>query len=278
MSEAYTAARFKEEGRAALAEFFACCFFVFFGAGSVVGALSATGDAGPVEPVNYALSFGFSITVLAFCIGDVSGGHINPAVTVTLAVTRNITVSRAVFYIAAQIAGGIVGGGFLFMSVEKGSYASGIGLASDITPFGGFWLEMMGTLLLLFTVYNVAVWSGKPLEHDLAGSTISALAPLPIGLAVMVSHLTLGPLTGCGINPARVIGAVVWEDEAWWKGRTGEHFWIYMIGPLVAALIAPLTYAALYGTVSPGSAGKEHPEHAKEYKDDPNKVVPLDGK
>merc|ERR1719199_2292388 len=109
MSEAYTAARFKEEGRAALAEFFACCFFVFFGAGSVVGALSATGDAGPVEPVNYALSFGFSITVLAFSIADVSGGHINPAVTVSLAVTRNITGTRLALYIPAQIGGGIVG-------------------------------------------------------------------------------------------------------------------------------------------------------------------------
>jgi len=155
MSEPYTMARFKEEARASLAEAFACCLFVFFGAGSVVGALSATGDAGPVEPVNYALSFGFSITVLAFSIGDVSGGHINPAVTVSMVVTRNITVSRAVMYIFAQIGGGIVGGGLLRMCVEKGSYASGIGLASDITPAGGFFLEFMGTLLLIFTVFNV---------------------------------------------------------------------------------------------------------------------------
>ena len=161
---------------------------------------------------------------------------------------------------------------------------------------GGFFLEFMGTLLLIFVVFNVAVWAGKPLENDIAGScslrrvpssccsiglslclrhrrltvsalcllailtisgsTISALAPLPIGLAVAVSHLTLGPLTGCGINPARVIGAVVWEGKDWWDGRSGQAFWIYIAGPFAASLVGPLLYAALYGTVSPGSAGK----------------------
>ena len=153
----------------------------------------------------------------------------------------------------------------------------------------------------IFVVFNVAVWAGKPLENDIAGSrslshvtshccstrlslclhhrrldglrtihtvailtiagsTISALAPLPIGLAVAVSHLTLGPLTGCGINPARVIGAVVWEGKDWWDGRSGQAFWIYIAGPFAASLVGPLLYAALYGTVSPGSAGKGKPE------------------
>ena len=141
-------AHIKQEARAALAEFLACIFFVFFGAGSVVGAVSATGDVGPVEPVNYALSFGFSITILAFSIGDLSGAHINPAVTLSLAVSRNLTLTRAFMYIAAQISGGIVGGGLLFMCVDHDSYHSGIGLADDITPAGGFFLEFMGTLLL----------------------------------------------------------------------------------------------------------------------------------
>ena len=74
----------------------------------------------------------------------------------------------------------------------------------------------------------------------IAGSTISALAPLPIGLAVAVSHLTLGPLTGCGINPARVIGAVVWEGKDWWDGRSGKAFWIYIAGPFAASLPSEL--------------------------------------
>ena len=88
-----------------------------------------------------------------------------------------------------------------------------------------------------------------------------------------------GPLTGCGINPARVIGAVVWEDEDWWKGRTGKAFWIYIAGPLVAALLGPLTHAVLYGTVSPGTAGKKASGGATDKADKEdlaNKVMPLE--
>ena len=100
-------AQLTAELRGAWAEAIACFFFVFFGAGSVCGAVSATNDLGPVEPVNYALSFGFSITILAFAIGDVSGGHINPAVTLALAVTGNVTPTRALMYVVMQMLGGI---------------------------------------------------------------------------------------------------------------------------------------------------------------------------
>ena len=87
----------KVEARCAFAEFCATLLFVFFGPGSVSAAVAATGGLGPVEPVNYALSFGWSITILAFSIGDVSGAHINPAVTLSMALTKNISPVRAVF-------------------------------------------------------------------------------------------------------------------------------------------------------------------------------------
>ena len=98
---------------------------------------------------------------------------------------------------------------------------------------------------------------------------------MPIGLAVTVSHLTLGPLTGCGINPARVIGATVWEDKDWWDGRTGDAYWIYMIGPLLASVVGPCCYAALYGTVSPGNAGKGKQGNDTSTTSQSDKVVPL---
>ena len=80
MAEEPTAtARFRAELTGAWAEFLASLFFVFFGAGSVCGAVKAVGEPVVVEPINYAASFGFAITFLAFAIGDVSGGHINPA-------------------------------------------------------------------------------------------------------------------------------------------------------------------------------------------------------
>ena len=106
-------ARIKLEARAAFAEAVACCFFVYFGAGSVCGALSATGDLGPVEPINYATAFGFAITILAFAIGNLTGAHINPAVTLALAVSSNLSLTRCLLYIPSQIVGGIIGGGLL---------------------------------------------------------------------------------------------------------------------------------------------------------------------
>ena len=120
-------------------------------------------------------------------------------------------------------------------------------------------VSQVGTLVLIFVVFNVAVWAGKPLENDIGGSTISALAPLPIGLTVLVVHLTLGPFTGCGINPMRVLGAVLWEDTMWWESPAGLNIWIYFAGPIAAALVGPLLYLTIYGTIKPGSAGKKQP-------------------
>lgn len=262
-TELTTKERLLKELRAASAEAIACCLFVYFGAGSVCGAKQAVG-LGPVEPVNYALAFGLLITCLAFAIGSVSGGHINPAVTLAMAVTQNITPTRAILYFFAQCIGALAGGALLYAAVGKDSYYSGIGLASDITPGMGLVHEFMGTLLLIFVVFNVAVWTSKPLESDFGGSVVSSMAPLPIGFAVLCAHLTLGPFTGCGINPARVLGAVVFEEN-FWDGDAGKAFWIYWVGPFLASFVGPLLYFALFGTVKPGNTSSDHPDAVKEF-------------
>ena len=250
--------RLLSELRGAYAEFLASFFLVFFAAGSVSAAVSAVEPtAATVEPTNYSLAIGFAITILAFAIGDVSGGHINPAVTLAFAVTGNISLTRSALYMTLQLLGGLAGGATLLGAVGEHNYHyhSGIGLAPDVTPAGGFALEFMGTFLLTFVVFNVAVWSGEPLQTDVKGWTISALAPLPIGWAVMVAYLAIGPFTGAGINPMRVLGAVAFESDAWWESN-GHALWIWVAGPLLASFVGPLTYLSLYGTVKPGSAGK----------------------
>ena len=90
-------------------------------------------------------------------------------------------------------------------------------------------------------VFNVAVWTSKPLETDVAGSTISALAPLPIGFAVLAAHLVCGPYTGCGINPARVLGAIVFDDNITWESYTAKYAWIYFVGPYQPSIAIPPT-------------------------------------
>jgi len=165
----------------------------------------------------------------------------------------NCELRAGVLYIIAQFLGGILGGATLLGSVGEGDYKSGIGMRSDLATCGqGFLMEFMGTLVLLFTVFHVAVWASKPDQNDLSNSLVAALAPIPIGLAVFVAHLVLGPFTGCGINPARVVGAVIWEKD-FFDGYAGDCFWIYFAGPLMASLIAPLLYRALYGTFVAGA-------------------------
>lgn len=88
-------------------------------------------------------------------------------------------------------------------------------------------------------VFNVAVWTSRPLETDVAGSTISALAPLPIGFAVLAAHLVCGPYTGCGINPARVLGAIVFDDNITWESYTAKYAWIYFVGPYQPSIAPP---------------------------------------
>jgi aquaporin PIP len=186
------------------------------------------------------------ITTLAFAIGDLSGGHMNPAVTVSMLATKNISPIRGCLYIVSQCVGGIIGGGMVKLAVGKDHYVSGIGKAPFVTAGGAFVLEFMGTLVLIFTVFHVAIWAANVKEH-LTSSNTQALAPLPIGFAVLVVHLAIGPLTGCGINPARVLGAVVWQEKEPFPG----HHWVYYIGPFAASIVGPLVYFVLYGTVHP---------------------------
>lgn len=100
----------RDELRAAGAEMIATCLLVFFGVGSVCGAIRS---GQPVQPINYAVSFGFCITALAYSIADISGGHINPAITASFMLTGNISIFRGVLYIVAQLIGGFIGGGLL---------------------------------------------------------------------------------------------------------------------------------------------------------------------
>jgi MIP family channel proteins len=251
-----TKTRVKEFTRACFAEFFATSIFVCVVTGSVSAAkFSAlehdTGSGLPFQPVGFSLAIGLAITILAFAIGDISGGHMNPAVTLTLAITRNIPPLRAIAFMLSQTTGAIMAGGLIRGAIGKNNYHSGIPYKLPVTPSGGFFLEFLGTTILLFTVLTVAVWASPHADRkatqitSFVRSIIASTAPIPIGLSIVVAHLTIAPFTGCGINPARVVGAVFFYDDM------PDHFWIYFIGPFLASCFVPLVYYALYGTIGP---------------------------
>jgi MIP family channel proteins len=248
--------------RACVAEFIACLVFVFMGSGSVTSTVLAS-PTGEADTVQYALSFGLTITILAYAIGDISGGHINPAVTLSMVLSNNMTPMHGALYFISQCAGASMGGGLLHTVAGPDYYQSGIGLNLKINAHGGLVCEFMGTFLLIFTVFFVAVEHSKRkvskegLDMGSESSFITALAPLPIGFAVLVAHVVIGPLTGCGINPARVLGAVIWSKDPF-----PHYHWIYWAGPFLASCTAPAVYYFMYGTLH------DVPAHANNYEDD----------
>jgi len=223
------------------------------------GSVTATGEflvanaANPVAPavgriMPIATAFGISIVVLAFTIGPISGGHINPAVTLAILIQRRISPMRAMLYWIAQFSGASAGALMLWGGISNVSYApvNGIEKLANFTlgtsivpavqrppfllganqlnmalnPGNGLILEIMGTSMLVWTVLSTAVDS-RSLNQ------VQMLAPLPIGFSVWVVHLVLIPWTGCGINPARTFGPALINSLAG-MDTWGANWWIYV--------------------------------------------------
>lgn len=237
--------------RAPLAEFVAMVLFVFVGCGTAVSSQSLTVFSSGVNDntflVAVALAFGFGISVLAYTIAPISGGHINPAVTVAFMALGKMSLGDGVMYIVAQFLGAILGAAILWGSTastllegENGypPYLIGSNFVDPNVGLGSaFLIEVMGTFLLLWTVMMTAVH-----KKSIAGN----IAPVAIGWSVFLAHLVLIPFTGCGINPARsagphIVAAMAGADV----GARG--WWVYYTAPFVGAIAAAFLASTIFG-------------------------------
>lgn len=244
--------------RAIWAELFATTILVYCATGSAVATGQALGDgtgaplkASVARLLPIATASGLSVSVLVFSFQAVSGAHMNPAVTLALVLYNKFDPVLGLVYCLAQFTGSVLGvlllwacvsgvswnpppgmdltgfvpGMSVIPSVGYPPFALGLPLLSPlITPANGLLLETMGTMILVLTVL-------------LAGLQ-SELAPLPIGFAAWVLNVALVPWTGCGINPARVFGAMFVNLVAEGEDGFGAHWWVYYLGPLLGALLA----------------------------------------
>lgn len=266
--------------KAVLAEFMAMILFVWIGTGAAVSSGRWTeGDNDAGRLITIAIAFGFGISVLAYGIGDISGGHINPAVTLAFLALGEQPIVDGILYMVAQFVGAIVGsfvlwgcvtgmtqgcpdsgaGGVCAESLKTdGGYGPAFGLgvnqvSADCDIGSAFLLEMMGTFLLVITVLNAAV-SKK--------SSAGNAAPIAIGWSVMLAHIILIPYTGCGINPARSLGPMVVDSvgglgsKAWIRGA-----WVFYVAPFVGSLLAAGTYKFIFA-----------PDEEEEEKEEPAEV------
>ncbi len=220
--------RLMDAWRATLAELIATFLFVFLGAGSVIvsGGLP-NGDLDAARLVLIAMAHGFGIALLAFATANISGGHINPAVTFAALITKKISATRGLMFVAAQLVGAVAGA-FLLLATIPDAVDTNLGahaLGSEVSVGMGLLMEVAITFALVFVIFATA---GDP-------RGMGNLAPLAIGLTVLVAHLVAVPITGASMNPARSFGPALVAGE--WTDQ-----WIYWVGPLLGGAIAGLLY------------------------------------
>lgn len=209
-----------------VAEFIATFLLIFVGAGSVV--INALTNGG-VGLMGIALAHGLAIALGVNAIGHISGGHINPAVTIAMFVTKRVPFARALGYIIAQLAGAAVAAKFLTIVLPmdvglKAAWGATL-LAPGMSFEQGMLIEAVLTFFLLFAVFGAAVDPRGP----------RSIAGFVIGLTISMDILIGGPLTGAALNPARAFGPAL--VSGMWAGHT-----IYWIGPIIGAVAAAVVY------------------------------------
>lgn len=190
----------------------------------------SNGDGG--GPVGVALAHGLTIAALASATMMVSGGHLNPAVTIGIWVGGKIRGGDAVGYIMAQLAGGLTGGLLAQLSLTDTAHSALAGvptLGPGVQLATGILVEAILTFLLVFVVYGTGVDSRF-------GGRIAGLA---IGLTVTLDILAGGPITGAAMNPARWLGAALPAQDP----SMIDMLVVYTVGPIVGAVAAGLLYS-----------------------------------
>jgi len=234
--------------RGAISEFVATLMFIFIGTGAVVATQATLGVSSVQIPslTVIALAHGFAIMILVYAIGEISGGHINPAVTWATMITNKISVVRGLTYIVFQLLGGIVGSALLKSILPPElQYSMGChSLNPQLSPGQGFGAEVIFTAIFLFIVFATAIspFAGKFAPLSAGGGQEygpGKLTPFAVGMTILVLHCVGIPLTGASMNPARSFGPAVVA------GCWANH-WIYWIGPLAGSTAASLIAQAIF--------------------------------
>lgn len=203
-----------------------------------------------VRVVLISLSVGFGLIGLIYTLGDVSGGHFNPAVTIGAWAAGKFPVREVIPYILAQVAGGVLGMGVIagiaygnpntFGSVQAGALASQC-YSSGSTYCFGFNVEAVFLIEVVFTFFLVMVI----LFSTRAEGTAKNLAPIGIGLTLLMANLVAIPVDGASINPARSFAPAVlssmWSSGNWAIGQD----WLFWVAPIVGGLFAAVLDRAL---------------------------------
>ena len=212
---------------------------VLFGCGTAV----ITGNT-----VAIALAFGLSIVAMAYVIGNVSGCHVNPAVSLAMLINKKITVTEFLFYVLAQVVGAFIGAGILYFilsqsqAVSQAGWIEAIGLGTNgfgdssslgISMWAAIAVEVILTFVFIYTIIGVTSDEKK-----------STVAGIVIGLTLAFVHILGIGLTGTSVNPARSLApatvmAIIGKTEAI------KQVWVFIVAPFVGSVLASFAYKFL---------------------------------
>jgi aquaporin Z len=225
------------------AEFIGTFWLVFGGCGSAV--LAAAFPNVGIGLLGVSLAFGLTVLTMAYAIGHISGCHLNPAVSVGLAVAKRFPGSELFGYVAAQTAGGILGAAVLYVIASgKSGFDLAAGLASNgyaaHSP-GGYSLMACLVAEVVLTLMFLLIILGSTDRRAPQG-----FAPIAIGLGLTLIHLIGIPVTNLSVNPSRSTGPAVLVG-----GWALKQLWLFWLAPIVGAAIAGVLYPAVAGRPEP---------------------------
>ena len=212
-----------------ISEFIGTCVLVLFGCGT---AAVTNGDI-----VATALAFGLSIVAMAYVIGNISGCHINPAVSLAMLINKKISGKEFVGYIVSQVLGAIVGSLLLHLillntsidSLSLGANGYGTLSGTNITLLGALLVEVILTFVFIYTILGVTSDSNK-----------ASVAGIVIGLTLAFVHIIGIKLTGTSVNPARSLAPALLIG-----GEALKQVWVFIVAPFVGSAGAAFTYKYL---------------------------------
>ena len=205
-----------------LAEFIGTCVLVLFACG-VAGQVCKVPETGYVAT---ALAFGLVIVAMAYSIGNVSGCHINPAVSIAMLISKKMSVKDFIGYIVAQFLGAIAGAVVLNLIV-KDPQKLGCNALFNGSAGISFVIEVILTFVFVIAILGVT-----------SRSSNSSVAGLVIGLALVLVHLLGIPFTGTSVNPARSFGPALIAGSL-------DGIWVFLLAPLVGGALAAVVYGFL---------------------------------
>ena len=216
-----------------LAEALGTFALVLFGCGAAsLAGVSAAGPAG-IGLLGISFAFGLAVVAMAYTIGPISGCHINPAISIAMLAAGKLSGKDTVGYVLGQCAGGVLAAGLLYViSVGGagfemaewglGSNGWGEGYGANYDMKTAFIVEFVFTFLFLMVIFGTTASDASP-----------QMAGLAIGVALVLIHLVLIPITGTSVNPARSLGPALFSG-----GAALSQLWLFIVAPIAGGVLA----------------------------------------